>query len=176
MSGNGRVNNAGEGDGLRIARGRLIFMGLALLDQIAEDCHREPHRRGIGLRVTMAMLYAFSDGRRAPYDQFWRMCAECNQTRDPHGSALRRGRAVREAFHGICRTLDVPETGMLRTQLRQAATDPARDLRGFSAPSGPMSEEDVLRMRMADLDRARAHAHNADLAHERRGKECPIRD
>jgi len=167
---------SGDASGLRIARGRLIFMGLALLDQIAEQCHREPHRRGIALRVTMAMLYAFSDGRRAPYDQFWRMCAECNQARDPHGSALKRGRTVREAFHGICRTLNVPETGALRAHLRQALTDPANDMRGYSASSGAMTEDDELRMRMADLDRTRAHAHNADLARERRGKECPIRD
>ena len=167
---------SGEAGGLRIKRGQLIFMGLAVLDQIVEQCHREPHRRGIALRVTMAMLYAFSDGRRAPYDQFWRICAECNQTRDPHGSALRRGRAVREAFHDICRTLNVRETGELRAHLRQALTDPAKDMRGYSAPSGPMTEDDLLRMRMADLDRAQAHAHNADLARERRGKECPIRD
>lgn len=167
---------SGDASGLRIGRGRLIFMGLAVLDQIAEQCHREPHRRGVALRVTMAMLYAFSDGRRAPYDQFWRMCAECNQARDPQGSALRRGRAVREAFHGICRTLNVPETGALRTDLRRALTDPAKDMRGFSAPSGPMTDDDLLRMRIADLGRAQAHARNADLARERRGKECPIRD
>jgi hypothetical protein len=49
-------------------------------------------------------------------------------------------------------------------------------MRGYSVPSGPMSDDDPLRMRMADLDRAQAHARNADLARERRGKECPIRD
>ena len=167
---------SGDAGGLRISRGQLIFMGLAVLDQIAEQCHRDPHRRSTALRVTMGMLYAFSDGRRAPYDQFWRMCAECNQARDPQGSALRRGRAVHEAFHGICRTLNVRETGMLRTHLRQALTDPGEDMRGYSAPSGAMTEDDLLRMRIADLDRVRAHAHNADLARERRGKECPIRD
>jgi hypothetical protein len=167
---------SGDASRLRISRDRLIFMGLAVLDQIAEECHREPHRRGVALRVTMAMLYAFSDGRRGPYDQFWRMCAEPNQARDPQRSALQRGQTVRDAFHGICRTLNVRETGALRAQLRQALTDPGRDMRGYSVPSGPMTEDDMLRMRMADLDRVRAHGHDADLARERRGKECPIRD
>ena len=59
---------SGDTRGLRISRRQLIFMGLAVLDQIAEECHREPHRRGVALRMTMAMLYAFSDGRRAAYD------------------------------------------------------------------------------------------------------------
>jgi hypothetical protein len=160
---------------LRIARGRLIFMGLVVLDQIADEGHREAHRRGVALRVTMAMLFAFSDGRREPYERFWRTCAEPNQPRDPHGSALLRGRALQEAFHDICRTLSVPETGQLRADLRSARTDPANDLRGYSVPQGTMSGDDDLRMRMADLARGSAHARRADLANERRGKECPIR-
>ena len=162
--------------GLRIARDRLIFMGLAVLDEIAEACHREPHRRGIALRATMAMLYAFSDGRRGPYDQFWRMCGECNQARDPQGSALKRGRAVRAAFHNICRTLNVRETGKLRGDLRAACSNPGNDMRGYRAPQGEMTEDDVMRMHMADIAQSQSHVRNADLARERRGKECPIRD
>jgi hypothetical protein len=166
---------SGDAARLRIARDRLIFMGLAVLDQIAEECHREPHRRGIALRVTMAMLYAFSDGRRGPYDHFWRICATCNSARDPQGSALQRGRAVRAAFHEICRTLNVRETGDLRANLRAARIDPGNDLRGYHAPQGAMTEDEVLRMRMADQASSDAYARNADLARERRGKECPIR-
>lgn len=162
--------------GLRVAQDRLIFMGLAVLDQIAEECHREPHRRGIALRLTMAMLYAFSDGRRAPYDRFWRVCADCNSTRDPQGSALRRGRAVLEAFHEICRTLNITETGRLCSELRAAWADPGNDMRGYRARRGPTTDDDRLRMRMAHEGRTQAHARNADLARERRGKECPIRD
>jgi len=74
---------SGDAGGLRIKRGQLIFMGLAMLDQIAEECQREPHRRWVALHVTMGVLYAFSDGLRGPYDQFWRMCA---------GIARHRGR------------------------------------------------------------------------------------
>jgi len=39
-----------------------------------------------------------------------------------------------------------------------------------------MTDDDVLRMRMADFDSVQAHARNADLARERRKKECPIGD
>lgn len=147
---------SGPNSGLRLARDRLIFMGLAVLDQIAEECHREPHRRGIGLRVTMAMLYAFSDGRRRPYDRFWRICADCNSPRDPQGSALRRGRAVLESFHEICCTLGVRETGQLRADLRAARTDPGNDLRGYRVRQGAMTEDDVLRTGMADIGRTHA--------------------
>jgi len=160
---------------LRIARDRLIFMGLAVLDQIADRCHREPHRRSVALRVTMAMLYAFSDGRRAPYDDFWRSCAEPNSPRDPQRSALRRGRAATEAFHRICRTLDVCETGPLRAALREALIEPGNPMRHYRVPSGAMDEEELARMRAADLGRSTGHALNAELTRERRGKDCPIR-
>lgn len=164
----------GEG-GLRIARDRLIFMGLAVLDQIAAQCHREPHRRSVALRVTMAMLYAFSDGRRAPYDQFWRICAIPNAASDPPRSALRRGRAVQEAFHAICGTLGVHETGRFRADLRDALTEPGNAMRHYRAPLGPASEEDLARRHMADLGRNAAYARDAELARERRGKDCPLR-
>jgi hypothetical protein len=165
----------GTGGGLRIARGRLLFMGLAVLDQITEDCHRAPCRHSLALRAVLAMLYAHSDGTRAPYDQFWRRSAIPDEARDPHGSAIRRGQAVQEAFHGICRTLNVPETGAFRADLKAARTDPGNDLRCYTAPQGRMSEEDFARMRLAEVERANARARNADLARKRRGKECPLR-
>ena len=50
----------------------LRFKALCVLDQAIDDCHYAPLRGSLGLRFALAYLYAISDGRREPFDAFWR--------------------------------------------------------------------------------------------------------
>ena len=50
----------------------LRFKALCVLDQAIDDCHSAPLQGSLGLRFALAYLYAISDGRREPFDAFWR--------------------------------------------------------------------------------------------------------
>ena len=57
---------------MQFGQDHLTYKALCVLDQAIDDCHAAPLHATLGLRFTLAYLYAVSDGRREPYDAFWR--------------------------------------------------------------------------------------------------------
>ncbi len=89
---------------------RAVFLALAALYRIAWDCRHAPALPSLHLRALLAFLYVHGDGRREPFDEFWRIC----QMPDPPNE-LERGRAayMRTSYsmtewEGIRRAVGVP--------------------------------------------------------------------
>ncbi|OQW41853.1 MAG: hypothetical protein A4S12_07625 [Proteobacteria bacterium SG_bin5] len=89
---------------------RAVFLALAALYRIAWDCRHAPAPPSLHLRALLAFLYLHGDGRREPFDRFWRIC----QTPDPEDE-LERGRTayMRTSYsmtewEGIRRAVGVP--------------------------------------------------------------------
>lgn len=60
---------------MRIPRDRLIFLGLAALDEVMRECATAPAKLSPALRVVLAMLFQLSNGKgRRGFVQFWRTC------------------------------------------------------------------------------------------------------
>ena len=57
---------------MRFDRDHLIFKALCALDEAIDQCDTAPIKPGFALRFALAYLFAVSDGRREPYDAFWR--------------------------------------------------------------------------------------------------------
>jgi len=70
-------------------REHLIYKALVALNEVSDACSRGVVRPTFALRFCLAYLYSQSNGRREPYDDFWR----CVQAPYPHsrdaGSYLR---------------------------------------------------------------------------------------
>src|SRR5690606_16639054 len=66
-------NRAGRvSGGMQIDRDRLILMALAALDDLIDQAKDRTIEPTLSVRVLLAATYALSDGRRDPYDDFWR--------------------------------------------------------------------------------------------------------
>ncbi|MET0445242.1 MAG: hypothetical protein ABW151_11770 [Pseudorhodoplanes sp.] len=160
---------------LRIARPHLVFMGLVALDEVAEHCIRSTYPRDFALRVTLAMLYAFSDGTRQPYDDFWRACAAADRVENPTSAAIMRGRAVRGAYHWICRTLGVRETIDFCSDIAAARRDPGEGARFNEAQKRALQSEDsAARQRFAEMLRTTARERNDKREEGRQMRACKL--
>lgn len=81
-------------------------MGLVALDEAIERARDEPIYPSRALRATIGMLYAFSDGRRASFDQFLAACQMPNgEGHREHRMRHDRTSALSGAFNGICLAL-----------------------------------------------------------------------
>ncbi len=116
---------------LRIARGRLIFLALCAVDEVIGQLGSEPQKPTVAMRLAMAFLYACSDGRREPYDSFWKVLGDpYDWSNDAPGST--NGRAyVRRTyagihFKGICRSVGIEPTVKFEHSLSEARNPEAR--------------------------------------------------
>ena len=161
--------------GMRVERSKLVFMGLVALKEIEEHCLRQPWHRAFTLRVTLAMLYAFSDGNREPFDLFWRSCAVPNKEGDDaYRSQLVRGNTVTMAYNGICRALGVKQTVNFCADLAAARRKPrfesAQRLERVARDEG-----ELARRRFAEMLRATAKETGEEKERRRLARECPLR-
>ena len=53
-------------------RKKLILMALAALEELVDQAKDAPIQPSIAIRVVLAATFAHSDGRREPYDDFWK--------------------------------------------------------------------------------------------------------
>ena len=89
-------------------RDQLIFKALCALDEAADACHAEPLRPTFALRFALAFLYAVSDGRRAPYDAFWREIGDGKEgAYSADAGRYIRSTYARTAMTGIARGVGV---------------------------------------------------------------------
>jgi hypothetical protein len=106
---------------MRFDRNHLTFKALCALDEAIDQCDAAPIRPTFALRFALAYLFAVSDGRRDPYDAFWR------EIRDGKGSAFSeasrryvRTTYARTALAGISRSVGVELTAEMVQRLRDA--------------------------------------------------------
>ena len=79
---------------MRFDRDQLVFKALCALDEAADACHAGPVKPTFALRFALAFLYAVSDGRRDPYDDFWREIGDSKET----AYSADAGRYIRSSY------------------------------------------------------------------------------
>lgn len=160
---------------MRVERSKLVFLGLVALKEIEEHCLHQPWHRAFTLRMTLATLYAFSDGDRDSFDMFWRACAMPNEPgAEAHRSRHMRGMNVTIAYNGICRALGIAQTIDFCADIDAARRDPgphgtARDYRLSH------DESAAARLRFAEMLRATGKATAEEKERMRLARECPLR-
>lgn len=96
---------------MRIERERLIWMALAALDEAIDAARERPLAPTFGIRIALATAFAFSDGRRDPYDHFWKMMQDpAAHQPSPVAASYYRTTHMRTNLRGIVRSLGLPET------------------------------------------------------------------
>ncbi|WP_116090990.1 hypothetical protein [Sphingomonas crusticola] len=160
---------------LRIERHKLVFMGLVALDEVAEHCIRDTYPRTFALRVTLAMLYAFSDGTREPYDDFWRECAAPDSSDNRQMAMGMRSNAVHSTYHRICRTLGVADTIRFRSDVDAARRDSGPHARAYDALHRALqSEGEAARQRFAEMLRISTRERNDAREQGRQMRACKL--
>jgi len=107
---------------MRVAREKLIFVSLCVLEDWRERCRKEPVKPDFGLRVALAVLFALGkSGNREHYDRFWR-----NVTKpfpNAHSDAARntfRANEAHSCFEWITRDVGAPADPEYRSRLVEA--------------------------------------------------------
>ena len=90
---------------LESRQSRAIMLALAALDALADEKTAVP-RPPLPLRALLAALYAFSNGDRRPYDEYWKASQSAGVPTIPEsGNVYMRATNMRIAIKGIARTL-----------------------------------------------------------------------
>jgi len=159
---------------MRIERHKLVFMGLVALKEIEQHCLHQPWHRAFTLRVTLAMLYAFSDGNRESFDLFRRACAMPNEKgADEHRTCLDRGNNVTIAYNGICRALGIAQTIDFCADIAAARRDPG-PLNRREKHHLDHDQEAAARRRFAEMLRVTAKETAEEKERRRLARECPL--
>lgn len=155
---------------MRLTREQLLFMALVAVDEAAEAARPAPIPRPFSLRLALALLYAFSDGNRAPFDAFWRACAEPDEVGQ---GVQRRAQALTWSVNGIFRSLGRAQTITLTDDIRAARTDPGRHAAAYARLHRRMqSEDEPARARFAELLRETGREAAVARVGAQRGKDC----
>lgn len=144
---------------MRVGRERLIFLGLCALDEIVDQAKDGPVRPTFGLRFTLALLWALSDGKeRASYDGIWR-CVTPPQGPGPQQTQRARHDFADSHLRGIAKSLGIDFELEMRERINRVRGLPPlhRSLRTklWSAASAEREEqkERARRARFCDLGR-----------------------
>jgi len=150
-------------------------MGLVALKEIEEHCLHQPWHRAFTLRMTLATLYAFSNGDRSSFDSFWRACALPNEPGvEAYRSCHARGMEVTIAFNGICRALGIAQTIDFCADLAVALRD--EGARGRAREQRLSADANAAaRFRFAEMLRVTGKATAEEKERIRLARECPLR-
>lgn len=114
-------------------REQLVLKALAALQEIADECGKEPARKTLSLRFLLAYTYVAAGARP---DIKWIWTAFWNDATSPRCQAEHqrmmddyiRGTAARSALNGICREIGYPADNEFLSMLRRMAnTGKVRD-------------------------------------------------
>jgi hypothetical protein len=104
-----------------IAAERLRFLALAALAELVEEVKSGPIEPSFAIRAILAVLYSYSDGDRAPFDEFWRNMQK-SWSSQPSATQAQYCRQIylRTSLRGIVRAVGAPETPEFAEQLEVA--------------------------------------------------------
>lgn len=86
-----------------VVRDQLVFKALCALDEVVEQARVAQVKPTFAVRFALAYLYAVSDGRRDPFDSFWREIQEPHD-KEPGGMGhYIRGTSAQASLCGIVR-------------------------------------------------------------------------
>jgi len=128
---------AGVSGRMHIDRDRLIWLALAALEELVDEAKDGPVRPLLTARVTLATAYAFSDGQRGSYDDFWKMLQDpCTHQHNDSAANYVRRTYMRTHLYRIHRSLGIPPTPATSQVLFEM-----RRLRASRPPEGVSTDE-----------------------------------
>lgn len=101
-------------------REHLIFKALAALDEVKEAA-RSPIQPAFTVRFCLAFLFSQGNGRRDPYDDFWRCMQDACPTSTDGGRSARPTNLT-ICINGIISDLGFNPSPTIMTALREAGT------------------------------------------------------
>lgn len=107
---------------MHLDRDRLVWIALVALVELIDQADAAPIKPNHAIRATLATLYAFSDGHRAHFDDFWKEMQEEHASQASEAiSSYCRTSAMRRNLRAIIRAVGMPETAEFDIALGQAA-------------------------------------------------------
>lgn len=94
---------------MRIGTDMLIVKALTALEEVGWQAQKAPIPPSFALRFTLAYLFAHGDGRRASFDEFWRIVSDIgdhHQSTPTSTNIVRSSGADRELY-GIYKSVGV---------------------------------------------------------------------
>lgn len=107
--------------GDQAARRRAIALALATLHQFADQAGPAPIRPDIAIRAALACLYAFSNGDRAPFDEYWEAARDEMSWSTEYMRGLLRPGNLRTAICGIALAVGIDEDEQIFRELYRKA-------------------------------------------------------
>ena len=90
------------------SRHTAILLGIAALYDVAERAGKEPLSPSLELRALLALLHTLGDGRREPYDKFWKhSLSEGLERNHASTNGYMRSTSMRIEILGIGRSLNL---------------------------------------------------------------------
>lgn len=113
---------------MRVAREKLIFICLCVLVDWRERSRGGPVKPDFGLRVALAVLFAFSrSGERERYDRFWRCLPDPQpSTGNDSQRDIFRSNEAHACFEWITRDVGAPGDMAYRSRLSDAVHGPVK--------------------------------------------------
>lgn len=106
---------------MRVARERIIFLALCVLDEVADKCGKEPIPKSLGLRLALAYLASVSDKPKEWFDEFWETATRSPRPGvDSYADGIARSQTLNMHFNGICRSVGMERTVALMHRMREA--------------------------------------------------------
>lgn len=94
---------------MRIGTDKLIEKALTALEEIGWQAQKAPIAPSCALRFTLAYLFAHGDGRRASFDEFWRVVTDTGDHHQstPASTNVVRSNGANTELYGIYKSVGV---------------------------------------------------------------------
>jgi hypothetical protein len=100
-----------------VTRDRSVFLGLAALQDIADDARVGPIAPSLQLRGLLALMALQASGDLQTYKDFWEACRRPYRADENAGAQnYERGLYADIALNGICRTVGINPQGQAFTE------------------------------------------------------------
>lgn len=107
---------------MRIGRDKMTWLALATLAEQVEQAHAGPPPPSHGVRLALAVLHGFSQGDRAPFDDFWRqMRDDCQRSGTETTARYCRASYLQRELRGVMRAVGIEPCVATEMPLSHAA-------------------------------------------------------
>ena len=106
---------------MRVAKERIIFLALCVLEEESDQCIKGPVPKSLGLRLALAYLATVSDKPREWFDEFWHIVTKPRRPgQDIDADGCARSQEANAMMNGICRSVGMERTVELMHAMSRA--------------------------------------------------------
>lgn len=106
---------------MQLARDKIRWMALVALSELVDKAKDGPIAPTFTIRLTLAVLYAFSDGDRTLFDQFWKVMQDPYATQpNGHFRSYCRTSHLQATLRGIIEAVGLKDSVAFGIEIRKA--------------------------------------------------------